>query len=144
MRRSAYWLRCFPITYFCIIARRRSNAFGTEYVFPEGRKMAAALRAEFREKSFVVLAHHLDDFIVGHGAIVSPPTPSAFAGVIRGTPVPSLGAMGRQRSQRFCYFLLFADPGGIGFAQMKYALHFIGQAFHRAGPPKSKTTQPFG
>jgi hypothetical protein len=54
--------------------------------------MAAALRAEFREKSFVVLAHHLDDFIVGHGAIVSPPIPSAFAGVIRGTPVPSPGA----------------------------------------------------
>jgi hypothetical protein len=71
--------------------------------------MAAALRAEFREKSFVVLAHHLDDFIVGHGAIVSPPIPSAFAGVIRGTPVPSPGAMGRQRSQRFCFFLQAND-----------------------------------
>jgi len=30
------------------------------------------------------------------------------------------------------FFLLFADPRGIGFA------------FHRAGTPKSKTTQPFG
>jgi len=30
------------------------------------------------------------------------------------------------------FFLLFADPGGIGFA------------FHRAGTPKSKMTQPFG
>jgi hypothetical protein len=30
------------------------------------------------------------------------------------------------------YSLLFADPRGIGFA------------FHRAGTPKSKMTQPFG
>jgi hypothetical protein len=32
-------------------------------------------------------------------------------------------------------FLLSADPGGIGSAPMKYASHFIGQAFHRAGTP---------
>jgi len=37
-----------------------------------------------------------------------------------------------QRAQSFWFFLLFADPRGIGFA------------FHMAGTPKSKTTQPFG
>jgi len=37
-----------------------------------------------------------------------------------------------------------SPPTGIGFAPMKYALHFIGLAFHRAGTPKSKTNQSFG
>jgi hypothetical protein len=51
----------------------------------------------------------------------------------------------RRRERRvIVFFLLFADLRGIGFAPMKYALHFIGQAFHRARKPKSKTTQPFG
>jgi hypothetical protein len=50
------------------IGNRPSDAFGIKYVFTERRKTATAVRADFREKSLKVFAHHLDDFIVGHGA----------------------------------------------------------------------------
>ena len=74
MRCNAHWLCWFPIAYFRIIASCRPDALGIEYVFSESRKAVAALGADLREHSLKVFADHLDDFVVGHGEIVSPRT----------------------------------------------------------------------
>ena len=44
---------------------------GIEYVLPERRKTAVAIRADFWEKSLKVFAHHSNDFVVGHGGKVA-------------------------------------------------------------------------
>ena len=63
---------------------------------------------------------------------------------LKGSLIKAYSPQSRKDRRAFGFsFLLFADPRGIGFAPMKYALHFIGQAFHRAGTPKSKMTQLF-
>jgi hypothetical protein len=52
---------------------------------------------------------------------------------MRGAQVPHPASSSVFQIALPCCSYLILDPGEIGSAPMKYALHFIGQAFHRAG-----------